>query len=123
MGRNTTMNRFMKLIPVVVLTGTAITCDEPVEEEVYELVPVTTRDISVSASAAGSVEPIQTIEIKSKASGEIIEVLVDVGDQVSRGNPLVRVDPRVPRNALVQAEADLVVAEAQLANTSVTCPC
>jgi HlyD family secretion protein len=89
------------------------------EEEMqapFRQVPVVVRDIVVSAAAAGVIEPVITIEVKSKASGEIIEVLVEEGDEVSAGDLLVRVDPRIPRNAVVQAEADSVVASAELAN-------
>lgn len=91
-------------------------CTEETEEPVFQLFPVSTRDILVSASAAGSVEPVLTVEVKSKASGEILDVLVETGDLVTRGDLLVRVDQRIPRNALTQAEADLEVAHAQLAN-------
>ncbi len=89
------------------------------EEEpapVYQVVPVRTRDIVVSASAAGAVEPITTVEVKSKASGEIFEIRVETGDDVTAGQLLVRVDPRVPQATLRQAEADLTLAEAQLEN-------
>ncbi len=89
---------------------------EESEPPVYQLIPVSIRDIIVSASAAGSVEPITTVDVKSKASGEIMEVRVETGDVVQPGDLLVKVDPRVPRNALRQAEADLEVAKAQLAN-------
>jgi HlyD family secretion protein len=80
------------------------------------LAAVTTRDIVVSASAAGVIEPITLVEVKSKASGEIVEVPVDEGDAVRANQLLVRVDPRIPLNALVQAEADSVVARAELDN-------
>jgi HlyD family secretion protein len=56
------------------------------------------------------------VDIKSKASGELLEVLVDVGDVVRPGQVLVKVDPRVPYNALRQARADSQVAAAQLTN-------
>ncbi|MCH7874062.1 MAG: efflux RND transporter periplasmic adaptor subunit [Gemmatimonadetes bacterium] len=101
-------------IPIALIAFGA--CAEEVPPPVYRMVPVTTRDIIVSASAAGSVEPVRTVDVKSKASGEIIEVAVETGDVVRRGERLVLVDPRVPRNALIQAEADLEVGEAQLAN-------
>ena len=105
------------VVTVAGLAGFAATCREPEAEVLpYRLVPVEIRNIAVSATAAGTVEPIQTVEIKSKASGEIFAVTVDVGDSVRAGQVLVRVDPRVPRNALTQAEADLEVAKAQLAN-------
>jgi HlyD family secretion protein len=83
---------------------------------VYRLVPVATRDIVVSASAAGVVEPITTVEVKSKASGEIFEIRAETGDHVNAGDLLVRVDPRVPQATLRQARADLTLARAQLEN-------
>jgi len=93
-----------------------VACQEPEPESSLRLATVTTRDIVVSASAAGVIEPITTVEVKSQASGEIIEVRVEDGDQVARGQLLARVDPRIPRNAVTQAEADSVVARATLAN-------
>src|SRR5690606_29693886 len=56
------------------------------------------------------------IDVKSQASGEITEVHVNEGDIVERGQLLMRVDPRIPQNAVAQAEADLVVARAALEN-------
>jgi len=91
-------------------------CSKEAEEALYRLVPVTQRDIVVSASAAGTIEPVQTIEVKSKASGEIVEVRVEEGDRVEAGDLLVKVDPRIPKNAVDQAEADSVVARARLEN-------
>ncbi len=107
------VNRF---VLVGALTGILAGCEEKEPPPVFETIPVTRRDIVVSASAAGVIEPIRTVEVKSKASGEIMDVKVETGDAVHQGDLLVRVDPRVPRNALMQAEADLDVAEAQLAN-------
>jgi HlyD family secretion protein len=107
-----------RLIAVVAITFGLVACEQVVEEPVYQLLPVTTRDIVLSASAAGSIEPVTTVEVKSKASGEIIEVRVEAGDAVSVGDLLVRVDQRVPGNALVQAEADIEVAQAQVDNAA-----
>jgi HlyD family secretion protein len=101
---------------VVALLPLAVACEEEVIEQVYRLEPVSERDISVSVSAAGSVEPIRTVEVKSKASGEIYEMRVETGDYVQQGNLLVQIDPRVPQATLRQAEADSVLAQAQLEN-------
>ena len=103
-------------IALAALAVVILGCTQETEEPVFQLLPVSTRDILVSASAAGSVEPVLTVEVKSKASGEILDVLVETGDLVTRGDLLVRVDQRIPRNALTQADADLEVAQAQLAN-------
>jgi HlyD family secretion protein len=88
--------------------------EEPAAE--HRVVVATMRDIVVSAVAAGVIEPVTTVEVKSKASGEIIEVAVEEGDPVRQGDLLVRVDPRIPGNAVVQAEADSLVARAELDN-------
>jgi len=83
---------------------------------VYQAVPVERREIVVSAEAAGVIEPYVTVEVKSKASGEILEVLADSGDRVEQGALLLRIDQRQLRNTLAQARADLEVTQARLAN-------
>lgn len=80
----------------------------------YESVPVTQRNIVVAVRAAGAVLPDTIVEVKSKASGEILEMQVETGQVVQRGQLLVRVDQRVPRNRLAQAEAQLEVIRARL---------
>ena len=99
-----------------VAVGVLAGCAEEEALPVYQAVPVSTRNIVVSASAAGMIEPVLTVDIKSKASGELLEVRVDVGDVVEPGQLLVKVDPRVPSNALRQAQADLDVARASVQN-------
>lgn len=105
-----------RMAGALALAGLAAACGDEPPPPIYQAVPVATRDIVVSASAAGAIEPIMTVEVKSKASGEIMQVAVETGDSVRPGQRLVRVDPRVPENALRQAEADLDVAQASLAN-------
>ncbi len=110
-----TMMRIARALSVALPVAVLLTgCSEEVELPVYQMVPVSTRDIVVSASAAGIIEPVTMIEVKSKASGELFEVRVETGDVVEAGDLLVRVDPRIPRATLRQAEADLELAKAQL---------
>lgn len=104
------------VLALIALGATLLACAEEEAPPVYQKVAVTTRDIVVSASAAGAIEPVLTVDIKSKASGELLEVNVDVGDVVAPGQLLVKVDPRVPSNALRQAQADLDVAKASVTN-------
>jgi HlyD family secretion protein len=72
------------------------------------------RDLTLRAEASGEVEPIRTVEVKSKASGEVLRVHVETGDQVEAGALLAEIDPRDVQNALDQAEADLSSAQVQL---------
>src|SRR2546421_10015586 len=80
----------------------------------YEAVPVERRTLVVSASASGAIEPPLTVDVKSKASGEIIGMNVQTGDEVKGDQLLATIDPRIPRNSLAQAQANLQVAPAQL---------
>jgi len=84
----------------------------------YQKVAVERRDIVVTATASGVIQPILTLSVKSKASGEILEEPVQTGDEVKKDQLLARVDPRIPQNNLTQAQANLAVAKAQLDNAT-----
>ena len=73
----------------------------------YETATVTRADVKVTVEASGTIEPVATVEVKSKASGEILELTSEIGDTVEAGKLLVRIDPRTPRNLVEQAQAEL----------------
>jgi HlyD family secretion protein len=91
-------------------------CKEEAPPTVYEMRAVERRSIVVSARATGAILPDTVVEVKSKASGEILEMKAETGQNVERGTLLVRVDRRTPRNRLNQAQANLDVAKARLEN-------
>ncbi len=93
-------------------------CKKDAAPVVYRAVPVEQRDIVVSAQAAGAIQPDTTVEVKSKASGEVLQLNAETGQLVKRGAPLVHIDPRNARNTLAQAQADLDVAQAKLTNAT-----
>src|SRR3569832_263059 len=72
------------------------------------------RDIVVDASAAGAVEPISVVEVKSKASGQITQMPVETGTLVKPGDLIVQVDTRDVKNQYDQSLADVRAAEAKL---------
>ncbi len=101
---------------VALIVSALAGCNKSTAEEqaaAPETALVEKQDLNVRAEAAGLVEPITTVEIKSKASGEVLAVHVETGQEVARGTLLVEVEPRDVRNAYAQAEADLGVAEAR----------
>ena len=71
-------------------------------------------DLLIRAEATGTVEPVREVEVKSKASGEVLRLYHDIGAVVTRGTLLAEIDPRDVRNRYNQTEADLAVAQAQL---------
>jgi HlyD family secretion protein len=72
------------------------------------------QTIVVDAQATGAVEPINVIEVKSKASGQITRMPVETGAQVKAGDLLVQIDTRDVKNQYDQAAADLRSARASL---------
>ncbi|NNF12002.1 MAG: efflux RND transporter periplasmic adaptor subunit [Gemmatimonadetes bacterium] len=110
-----TMCRFALLTTGVLALGACQTGEAA--EEVgprYITAEATRGNLELRAEATGTVEPVREVEVKSKASGEILRLYADVGDQVERGALLAEIDPRDVRNRFNQTEADLAVAEAQL---------
>lgn len=97
----------------VLMTGCNRSEADPVSSG-PETALVERRTLDVRVEATGQIEPIRTVEVKSKASGEILDLYVETGDVVEAGALLARVDPRDVKNALDQAAADLEVAQARL---------
>lgn len=82
-----------------------------------EIEPVERRNLNIVAEASGQIEPIRVVEVKSKASGEILNLPVETGDVVERGALLAEVDPRDVQTSYEQALADRDVAQARLDNS------
>ncbi len=94
-------------------------CKKAVPPPVYETLPVEKRDIIVSAHATGTVQPDTTVQVKTRASGEVLGLKVETGQVVKRGALLMQIDPRLTRNAVAQADANVVAAKVQLNNATV----
>jgi HlyD family secretion protein len=95
----------------------AAACKDAPPPSPYQAVAVAPRDIIVSANASGTVQPDTTVEVKTRAAGEVLEVKVETGQKVERGALLLRIDPRQLKNAVAQAQADLDAALAQQTTT------
>jgi HlyD family secretion protein len=71
-------------------------------------------DIAVRVQATGSVEPIDPVDIKSKAQGTVLSLPVEVGSRIEKGALIAQIDPRDVKNQFEQAMADDVVSSASL---------
>ena len=99
---------------LLLLVATACSTGEAAEETPsLQTVELSRGDLNIRAEATGTVEPIRSVEVKSKASGEILRLHVDVGDEVEPGALLAQIDPRDVRNRYEQTKADLDVATAR----------
>lgn len=101
----------MAVFAVMVVTA----CGRPENKTptTYQTAPVEKRDIVVAVEAAGQIEPALTVELKSKASGQILDIQGETGQVVKADTLLVQIDKRNPRNALSQAEAQLEAAKSR----------
>ena len=89
----------------------------PEEEDTLGALPTAiaeVRDIVVSVSATGVLQPVRIVEVKSKASGEILHMPVEMGDLVERGQLIAQVDTRILTQELKQSEADHQSADTRL---------
>ena len=84
-----------------------------------QAVPVTVakavkEDMPVYLVGLGSAVPLNTVSIKSRIDGQLVEVAYREGQHVNKGDLLALIDPRPYEVALSQAQAQLFKDQAQL---------
>jgi HlyD family secretion protein len=88
--------------------------NKPAKIDPEKLSQVERIDLARSVVATGKVQPVTQVEIKSKASGIIQKLPVNVGDYVHKGQVICELDQNDLIPALHQQEAALHVAQAAL---------
>jgi len=73
------------------------------------------RDLQEIVTASGNIRARRTVDISSDVSARVSELLVDEGDDVHRGQTLLKLDPAQYQAAVSRNEASLAQAEAQRA--------
>ena len=122
------------LATIVIISVIASRKEEP---EVVTVKLEVRPELKQTVTASGEIRPIRYIKLTSEVPGRIEEIYVNPGDQVTKGKPLVRIDPtqlqssqeaqwaatqasindvQNARNAVNQAQQALVVAEASVAS-------
>src|SRR5688500_13205210 len=104
------------IIVVLVVGKTAGWIGKPKEIEV-ELAKVNRVTIVEKVSASGTVQPVTEVKIAPEVSGEIIDLQVEEGDSVKRGQLLVKIRPDTWESQLQRAEASLSQQRAHLAQS------
>ncbi len=85
-----------------------------------KLASVEKGDIAKSVVATGKIEPLTKVEVKSKASGIVKQVLVDYGDHVKAGQVLVELDKEQLEAQVRSARANLMAAQAAVKASQAT---
>jgi HlyD family secretion protein len=81
----------------------------------YSFASVSRGNIETTISASGTLSPLTSVEVGTQTSGTVAEVYVDYNDQVTKGQLLAVLDTTVLKASVMDAEATVEKANAQLA--------
>ncbi|HEV8354140.1 MAG TPA: efflux RND transporter periplasmic adaptor subunit [bacterium] len=81
----------------------------------FRTATVTRGDIVVSVSGSGTIEPVSSVEVRSRATGRVLSVKTEEGAFVTKGQVLAEIDDTDARADLESARATLAGAQARLA--------
>jgi len=104
------------IITALILASCGSGSDSKEQTTFYKKENISTKKLELSIEASGIIEAISSVEIKSKASGEILFLGAEVGDLVVKGAILGQIDQRTPKNILDQAKSDLEASKVRLEN-------
>jgi len=79
-----------------------------------KLAKVTRGDVARSVVATGKIQPITQVEVKSKASGIVEKLYVDINYQVKKGQQLAQLDQQEIVAQVAAQKAQLAAAEANV---------
>ena len=80
-----------------------------------EITEIELLDITETVAATGKIQPEVEVKLSSEVSGEIIELPIKEGQQVQKGDLLVKINPDLVQSILDQSQAGLQTVKAQLA--------
>lgn len=108
-------NKYMIIVAALVLAGSygGYMYYQSTQQtaETIKLGKVTRGDLTETVSATGSLTALDNVDISSKITGRIVEVLVKENQHVNAGDVLVRLDDTALKATLAQMEAKLINAQ------------
>ncbi len=87
---------------------------------IYVTEPATRGNLTLIVTANGTLQPTRSVNIGSELSGTVQRVLVDINDQVKKGQVLVELDTSKLQDQVTRSRATLAAANARLAQTKAT---
>jgi HlyD family secretion protein len=83
------------------------------EDVTYRTAEVERGNIVQSFNATGVLQPLTVVDVKSKAGGEVVDLAVEEGTVLKKGDLVARIDPRDTKAIFEQAVADLTSTQAR----------
>ncbi|HWW87653.1 MAG TPA: efflux RND transporter periplasmic adaptor subunit [Vicinamibacterales bacterium] len=75
---------------------------------------VKARDLEAIVSASGKIQPKRSVNVSSDTVGRVVNLAVNEGDRVAKGQFLLQIDPKPARSRVDSGVASLKAAEASL---------
>ena len=100
--------KHLKLLTIIILALSIAACGTTTATPQATQIPIVIADDTIIAE--GRVEPVQYAEISFSASGAVSEVLVDEGQAVKKGEPLIRLGDEMDTN-YAAAQLELISAQ------------
>src|SRR6266576_4447991 len=76
---------------------------------------IKTRDLDAIVSASGKIQPKRLVNISADTPGRVVNLAVNEGDRITKGQFLLQIDPRSLRSRVDNSSASLQAAEGSLA--------
>lgn len=90
-------------------------------DQTFDTVVVERGDVLRTVTAVGALQPKEYVDVGTQVSGQLLEVYVEIGDRVKKGDPIAEIDPtryestvRNDRATLESLNAQLVQRRAEL---------
>ena len=103
------MNRLVLALGVLVGVGSAVAQGPPPARVRFDV--VRQESVERQRQVTGQLRASRAARVASREEGRVIEILVDIGDTVTTGQPMVRLDDTLLRLQLVELDANLEALE------------
>ncbi|GGD46392.1 efflux RND transporter periplasmic adaptor subunit [Erythrobacter arachoides] len=111
---------WLGLLLLIALAALTYTCTRDAPPPDYITAEVEQRSLDLTVTATGALRPTNQVEVGSEVSGKIDRIMVDVNDQVARGQILAVINTDVIDDQITQGRANLDAARAQVAQAQAT---
>jgi len=105
---------FLILLIVAGAIGYGLLQPKQSKDETKNEVVVTLGDIEENVTAQGKLEPKEYVDVGAQVTGQLQKIYVEIGDNVTVGQLLAQIDPRIYAARVLADEANIKNLQAQL---------